>query len=407
MSAKEGCVSRRAGATTAPQRQMAMRIDGRDYRINVLILCMPDEARVTAGLLKSLQRTLEPGVTISVLVNGGDSAELCRLSGATQDVKYYCSAQNLGVAGGRNMLLNAPECRESDIVMVLDNDVVVPGDYIRRLATFLVRRRDAGVVGGIAADLAAYNRLAADALDADSTTDVRSLDIKRTLLPDLRAESLFHAGVSRNYRYAYFSALPSCLHVLRRLPAFSLFRPLIPDAGEPPLLRGSSGFLKAVADGVESYEVSNVAGCSQAFRRDLVDRIGCLDERFNPYGFEDSEFCIRASKAGYRNYIDVNTWLLHGTDSRQGKRDRNRSLVNSFRGRTVLAALTLDDRGQAKRILLKLICLHFLLDLVQGPRTAMRNTMYRMRGYQDGLAILGDNRRRSSRQFDLSKAADR
>lgn len=406
MSVNDGCVSKRADATTVPQRQAAMQIDGRDYRINVLILCMPDEAKVTAGLLKSLQRALEPGVTISVLVNGGDSAELGRLSGATQNVKYYRSAQNLGVAGGRNMLLNTPECRESDIVLILDNDVVVPGDYIRRLATFLVRRRDVGVVGGIAADLAAYNRIAGDALDAHSTMQIRSLDIKRALLGDLRAESLFHAGVTRNYRYAYCSALPSCLHLMRRLPAFNLFRRLFPDAGDAPQLRASSGFLKALADGVECYEVSNVAGCSQAFRRDLVDHIGCLDERFNPYGFEDSEFCIRASKAGFRNYIDTNTWLLHGTDSRQGKRDRNRSLVNSFRGRTVLAALALDDRGRAKSALLRIISMHFFLDLVQGPRAAVRNTMHRMRGYQDGLAILGDDLGRSARQPDLSKAAE-
>ena len=40
-----------------------------------------------------------------------------------------------------------------------------------------------------------------------------------------------------------------------------------------------------------------------AFRRDLYDNIGPLDETFSPGGYEDADYCLRAEQFGYQNLV--------------------------------------------------------------------------------------------------------
>jgi GT2 family glycosyltransferase len=98
----------------------------------------------------------------------------------------------------------------------------------------------------------------------------------------------------------------------------------------------------AVADGSSTpIPATNVAGCCQAFRRDLLAELGYLMDEFSPYGYEDAEFCIRALRAGRRNYVDPSTFMLHGTDGRHLERrtaDRAVSTQrNLMRCKTLLA----------------------------------------------------------------------
>ncbi|CAG0995499.1 partial N-acetylglucosaminyl-diphospho-decaprenol L-rhamnosyltransferase, partial [Anaerolineae bacterium] len=46
--------------------------------------------------------------------------------------------------------------------------------------------------------------------------------------------------------------------------------------------------------------VDYVTGAALAFRRDILTRVGMLDEGFWPGYFEDVDFCLRVRKAGYQ-----------------------------------------------------------------------------------------------------------
>lgn len=54
-----------------------------------------------------------------------------------------------------------------------------------------------------------------------------------------------------------------------------------------------------------------IVGFCMLFKRALVERIGLLDESFGTGNFEDDDFCIRATLAGYKNYIAGDVFVHH------------------------------------------------------------------------------------------------
>lgn len=57
--------------------------------------------------------------------------------------------------------------------------------------------------------------------------------------------------------------------------------------------------------------VEYVTGAAMAFRRDVLERVGLLDEDFWPGYFEDTDFCSRVRKAGYEVWYTPDAVVLH------------------------------------------------------------------------------------------------
>ncbi len=58
-------------------------------------------------------------------------------------------------------------------------------------------------------------------------------------------------------------------------------------------------------------QVERLIGLCFLFKRELLDRVGYLDERFSPGHFEDDDYCYRARQAGYRLVIAKDTFIYH------------------------------------------------------------------------------------------------
>lgn len=54
-----------------------------------------------------------------------------------------------------------------------------------------------------------------------------------------------------------------------------------------------------------------IVGFCMLFKRDLVDKIGLLDETFGTGNFEDDDLCLRAELVGFRNYIAGDVFIHH------------------------------------------------------------------------------------------------
>jgi GT2 family glycosyltransferase len=358
-------------------------------KVNVLILLMEAEIEVTVNAVETLVSQLEEDVIVSILLNGGHSTYLRELFGSEPRIRYYESSENLGVAGGRNFLLGTTKCSDCDIVMILDNDVVPPVDYVRNLAEFLLDNEDSGVVGAVAADI---NNAGYPLEQFYGTTgpwqnkifNLKSSDIKTITLQSLEPHKIFHMGSNEDVMFTYFSMRSSWSRIGNKLAAVFGLQPF-----RMAELRKCRRHLHLMQSGARKYLVSNVAGCSQAFRRSLVDEIGKMNNLFNPYGYEDADFCLRALRAGYRNYIDLNTWIYHGTDERHATRvayrDANKRAQNVFRGRTILAGLHFKGFWKPRSAVFSVMLGHLMIEILSGRDPGISGMI---RGYRDGRAIL-------------------
>ncbi len=64
-------------------------------------------------------------------------------------------------------------------------------------------------------------------------------------------------------------------------------------------------------------EVDYVTGCCMLVRREVIERVGKLDEGYFIYG-EDADWCLRASRAGYRLFYVPSSMIWHKVSATSG-----------------------------------------------------------------------------------------
>ena len=68
---------------------------------------------------------------------------------------------------------------------------------------------------------------------------------------------------------------------------------------------------RAAASGGETAPVPRVVGFCLLARRDALDRVGGLEERFGPGNFEDDDLCLRIQASGYGARIALDSFVHH------------------------------------------------------------------------------------------------
>ncbi|MEM4325822.1 MAG: glycosyltransferase family 2 protein [Candidatus Pacearchaeota archaeon] len=81
-------------------------------------------------------------------------------------------------------------------------------------------------------------------------------------------------------------------------------------------LQHSGGYIKGLLVGVEKEpsgikEVDHVMGSAILIKRSVVDKIGLIDEIFTPYLLDETDYCLRAKKAGFKVLCNRNVKIIH------------------------------------------------------------------------------------------------
>jgi GT2 family glycosyltransferase/glycosyltransferase involved in cell wall biosynthesis len=183
----------------------------------------------------SIQSSHEPAKVI-VVDNGPNDESAERLRSALVDAHVIATGQNLGFSGGCNVGIREALRNESDLILLVNSDVVLSPHAIGSLR----RAADANPRAGILAPV---------------------------LLSREEPDRIASAGIR-------FSASTGRMrHIASGQPISML----------PP---GSV------------HAVDAVSGCVVLIRRSVFEKAGLLDERFF-FSFEDIEFCLRARRAGF------------------------------------------------------------------------------------------------------------
>jgi tetratricopeptide (TPR) repeat protein len=61
----------------------------------------------------------------------------------------------------------------------------------------------------------------------------------------------------------------------------------------------------------QTIEFPRVAFLCTLIKKEVIDKIGGLDERFTPGNFEDDDFCLRSQLAGFKTVISKDVFIHH------------------------------------------------------------------------------------------------
>jgi len=97
----------------------------------------------------------------------------------------------------------------------------------------------------------------------------------------------------------------------------------------------------------EQREVEYVTGAAMAIRREVLERIGYLDEDFFPAYFEDADICFRARQSGYKVvYVPTAVLLHHESASTETETVEQHYCYHRNRLRLLLKHYTLEQFKQ-------------------------------------------------------------
>ncbi len=213
-----------------------------------ILLYTYNKADVLDKTLKSLHATDLPGSRVFVLDNASTDetdAVLRKYSTLFDDFNIVPLRVNIGAPAARNWLMSLPEVQECDYIAYLDDDVLLPEDWLGRLYAGFERYPDAGVVGARIADA-----LSPDALQA--------------------------AG-------------------------FHLIAPLYPAPGNTPLDEPLFDLASVHSQSADSGQFrmmqpcTTVMGCCHLFKAETLNDVGHFDIQFNPTQFDDVDHDLRLS----------------------------------------------------------------------------------------------------------------
>ena len=179
-------------------------------------------------------------------------------------VRLILNDENKGFAAAHNQAIRASNGR---YVLILNNDAWVKPDTAVKMAHFADSHPEVGIVGPQVLTKGGYLQI----------TYGPTPTLWRILFPDRKYEQQAET-------LAWGQDLEECERILEDF---------IPKYGFD-----------------HTHEVDNVSGVCMLARRSMMDDIGLLDEGFFIY-YEDLDWCVRASKNGYKIYYYTDAIIHH------------------------------------------------------------------------------------------------
>lgn len=133
-----------------------------------------------------------------------------------------------------------------------------------------------------------------------------------------------------------------------------------------------------------------VGGAALFFKKSLKEKIGGLDEGFNPIYFEETDFCARAKKAGFRVVFSPDSKIVHFEGGAMKKQPGKRQVVTMNKNRLRYMLIHFPKRRLTKslfyeiaRFLKSIVSLkvHWLLEAYLNTLKTLPNIVGKRKKY--------------------------
>lgn len=225
--------------------------------ISVNFHSISDTLEVITQIEKS---TLPKGVEITFYcVDNDRSEELKKAMKPFKNSVYLESPGNVGFAAGNNIGMKKALLDGADIIVLINNDTLVPRDLIQNILNSPISDPSVGVVGGL-------------------IYFAKGFEFKDNYKTDDLGKVIWYAGGVHDWNNVYASHL-----------------------GVDEVDKGQYERIR---------ETNFITGCLFIVRAEVLKNVGLFDERYCLY-FEDSDLCKRIELSGLKLVVDPKIKLWH------------------------------------------------------------------------------------------------
>lgn len=202
----------------------------------------------TLACLRSLEHLTYPNVNVIVVDNASSDGSEDAIRSTFPRMTFIQTGSNLGFTGGNNVGLRYALEQGADYVMLLNNDTIVAPDFVNLLVKVGESDPSIGVIGPM----------------------IYYFD---------NPEQIWSAGGEIDWR-----------------------RGLTNNIGVNELDQSQFG--------LNPRQVDFVTGCALLAKRAVWEKVGLLDDQFFMY-YEETEWCVRANRAGFKIYMAPMAMVWH------------------------------------------------------------------------------------------------
>ena len=215
----------------------------------------------TLDVVKQLDKNSLPlGVSSTVyVVDNDNSSELKKKLAKYPQVVYVESPGNIGFAAGNNLGFRKTIEDGCDLIVLINNDTVVPEDLILKILASPIADKSIGAVGGL-------------------IYFAKGFEFENKYQKDELGKVVWYAGGEYDWNNVYAK------HI------------------------GVNEVDTGQFDGVR--ETDFITGCLFITKAEVLKKVGLFDERYCLY-FEDSDLGMRIKKAGFKLVFDSSVKLWH------------------------------------------------------------------------------------------------
>ena len=245
----------------------------------------------TIKCLRSLQKVYKNlsgegfGLNLVLIDNASSDDTAVAVRKEFPQVKIFENEKNLGFARGNNIAIKYALKQGADYVMLLNNDTLIENDVISPLFKLAESDEEIGLV---APAIKHYQ--------------------KGKLFYGLEGHVDWRLGKS-THRNVKKIVSKEQWKLTSRHPEIRQSRSKDPQGDSSPRLRMTEILVSS-----GPIEAEFVSFCCVLIKRKVFEQVGLLDEKYYLY-IEDVDYCVRASKAGYKILLEPTARLFHKTSS--------------------------------------------------------------------------------------------